>query len=323
VARATEQVREQSAEYPLISDARPAQMGDYVVVDYQGTVDGEPVSIKFPKAGQPLTANANFWILMTEEAFFPGFCGNLVGLNPGDTREFDITVPSDFLVEGMPGQVLHYSVTLREIHSKVLPELNDEFAKTAADVDTVEMLSAELRQELERQKAQIRQNSLSNQIIKRLVEQVECELPTPLVNQEAQRHMSRMVRESYDRGIPEETIREHQREIAVNSAELARQSVKSRFILLKIAQAEKIGVTDEEMGRVVYNMAIREGVPPENKFKELQRDQDKLSVLREEVIKSKTLEFLLSRATLSEAPNADIPAGQDSTLLGDVAPANA
>ena len=63
-------------------------MEDFVVVDYSGTIDGKPVHEVFPKAGKPLTGNEDFWIKMTDEAFFPGFCAALVGAKPGETRDF-------------------------------------------------------------------------------------------------------------------------------------------------------------------------------------------------------------------------------------------
>src|SRR5207244_4149165 len=98
------------------------------VVDYDGTIEGEPVHAKFPKAGKPLSHNKDFWIKMTDEAFFPGYCAHLVGTNVGDKREFDIAVPADFPVEGMPGSKIHYKVSVKGIKERVLPELNDAFA---------------------------------------------------------------------------------------------------------------------------------------------------------------------------------------------------
>src|SRR5688572_6021954 len=123
IEQSLEQLREQAADFQDISEERGAQMDDFAVVDYHGTIDGRPVHELFPKAGKPLTANQDFWIKMTEEAFFPGFCANLVGARPGEKREFDIAVPADFPVDGMGGQTIHYVVELKAIKAKVLPPL--------------------------------------------------------------------------------------------------------------------------------------------------------------------------------------------------------
>src|SRR6185436_10017427 len=81
IDQSIENLREQQADFPDVEPPRPAAMGDYVVVDYDGTIEGEPVHVKFPKAGKPLSHNKDFWIKMTDEAFFPGYCTNLVGAN--------------------------------------------------------------------------------------------------------------------------------------------------------------------------------------------------------------------------------------------------
>ena len=107
-----ENLREQAADFIDVPE-RGAVMDDYIVVDYSGTIDGKPVHEIFPKAGKPLTANEDFWIRMTDEAFFPGYCAHLVGAKANDVREFDIVVPQDFPVEGMPGVTIHYAVTLK------------------------------------------------------------------------------------------------------------------------------------------------------------------------------------------------------------------
>ena len=118
-----ESLRDQGADFQDITGDRGAEMGDFLVIDYTGTIDGTPVHEVFPKAGRPLSGNDDFWIKMTDEAFFPGYCKALLGSRPGDARSFDIEVPSDFPVEGMPGKTVHYEVKVKAIKQKILPEL--------------------------------------------------------------------------------------------------------------------------------------------------------------------------------------------------------
>ena len=86
VDESIETLRDQAADFKDITEDRGAEMEDYIVVDYTGTIDGKPVHELFPKAGRPLSGNSDFWIKMTEEAFFPGFCAALVGAKPGESR---------------------------------------------------------------------------------------------------------------------------------------------------------------------------------------------------------------------------------------------
>lgn len=123
IDKSLEELREQAADFVDVTDDRGVEMNDFIVIDYKGTIDGAPVSDKFPKAGKPLSGNEDFWIHMVHEAFFPGFSEALVGAKKGETRTFEIEVPADFPVEGLPGQKIQYEVTIKGMKTKVLPAL--------------------------------------------------------------------------------------------------------------------------------------------------------------------------------------------------------
>lgn len=292
-----EQLREQAADFVDVP-GRGAQMEDFVVVDYEGTIDGKPVHEAFPKAGKPLTANHDFWIKMTDEAFFPGYCAQLVGAQPGDTREFDIEVPSDFPVAGMPGQRIHYKVTLKAIKQKVLPELNDEFAETVVKGKTLADLREMAREELTRQKARDVEVSKRNQIMKVLLSSVECELPTGMVRNETQRILSDIVRENQARGVTDEVLKESERELVGMASQNAKERLKGTFILLRIAEKEGLRVTREELYGRVAALAERYQMGFEKMLKELEK-RNGLDQITEELLTAKTLEFLVSKASIT------------------------
>ena len=85
IEESIENLRDQAADFADVTEDRGARMDDFVVVDYTGTIDGKPVHEVFPKAGKPLSGNQDFWIKMTDEAFFPGFCAAIVGAKVGET----------------------------------------------------------------------------------------------------------------------------------------------------------------------------------------------------------------------------------------------
>jgi trigger factor len=295
-----EGLREQAADFVDVP-GRGAQMEDFVVVDYEGSIDGKPVHDLFPKAGKPLTSNQDFWIKMTEEAFFPGFCANLLGAMPGDTREFDVEVPADFPVEGMPGAKIHYRVTLKAVKQKVLPELNDEFATGVVNGKTLNELREMAREELGRQKAAENETSKRSQVMKALLSRVECELPVGMVRSETQRILSDIVSENQARGVADQVLKENEKELVGMASQNARERLKGTFILLRIAEKEGIRVTREELFGRVAALAERAKLGFEKMRKELEK-RNGLEQIQEEIISAKTLDFLVSSASVAAAP---------------------
>ncbi len=294
-------LREQGADFVDITEDRGAAMEDYVVVDYTGTIDGKPVHEVFPKAGKPLSGNDEFWIKMTDEAFFPGYCAALVGAKPGESRSFDITVPEDFPVEGMPGQVIHYEVKLTAIKSKILPELNDAFADTVSKGKTLADLRDLARKELESQKRNNSEQSKRHQIVSQLLANVECELPSGLVRNETQRILLDIVRQNEERGVSEDVLKESEKELVGAASENARERIKSTFVLSRIAEQEGIKITKEELFGRIAMLAERYQMPFEKMLKELQK-RNAVDQIKEEILTGKTLNFLVSQATVTATP---------------------
>jgi trigger factor len=303
IEEAIENLREQASDFSDIDEDRGAQMEDFIVVDYTGTIDSKPVHEVFPKAGKPLSGNHDFWIKMTDEAFFPGYCQALVDAKPNETRNFTIEVPADFPVEGMPGQKIDYAVTVKAIKKKVLPELNDEFADSVAKGKTLADLRAMAREELERQKKADTETDKRNQIMRQLLSGVECELPQGLVRQETQRILSDIVRENQARGVTEEVLKESEKELVGAAAQNARERLKGTFVLLRVAEQEGIKVTKEELFGRVATLAQRYDMTFEKMLKELEK-RNALEQIQEEIITGKTLDFLVANASVSSAPAA-------------------
>lgn len=310
IEESIENLRDQAADFVDVP-ARPAQLEDFVVVDYEGTVDGKPVHEVFPKAGKPLSSNEDFWIKMTDEAFFPGYCANLVGALPGETREFDVEVPVDFPVEGMPGQKIHYKVTLKGLKEKVLPELDDAFADSVAKGKSLEELRVMAREELGRQKEANVESSKRVQIMKHLLSGVECELPVNMVRNETQRIFNDIVRDNQSRGVTEELIKESQRELIGVASQGAREKLKGAFILLRIAEQENIRVSREEIFGRIAAMAEHYKVPFEKMVKEVEKN-NAIDQINEEIITAKTLDFLISKASVTHVPESQEQGSADA-----------
>ena len=291
-------LREQAADFVDMKEDRGAEMGDYVVIDYRGTIDGKSVDELFPKAGKPLSGNDDFWINMTPEAFFPGYAAALVGAKPGETRTFDIEVPADFPIEGLPGQKIQYTVTVKEIKTRVLPPLDDAFASTVAKDKTLEELRAMAREEMGRQKIAGVEARKRDDIMNQLLSQVECELPSDMVRTETRRILADVVRENQARGVAEDVLKENEQQLVGSAAENARQHLKRTFILLRIGEAEGIKVTQEEFNRRIVQLAVRYDMKPEKLLKKLD-ERNAIDQITEEILTAKVLDFLAANASVT------------------------
>jgi trigger factor len=302
------ELREQAADFVDVTEDRGAQMEDFVVIDYRGTIDGAPVSDKFPKAGKPLSGNDDFWIHMVHEAFFPGFSEALVGAKPGETRTFEIEVPAEFPVEGLPGQKIQYEVTVKQIKQKVLPPLDDAFADTIVKGKTLEELRKVAREEISRQKEADAEAAKRNEIMRQLLSQVECELPVDMVRTETRRILSDIVRENQARGVGDDVLKQNEQEILGSAAQNARDRLKGTFILLKVAEAENIKPTQEEFDQRIAYLASRYEMKPDKLIKKLD-ERNAIDQILEEVLTSKVLDFLAANASVSTIPAvAEAPA---------------
>ena len=302
------QLRDQAADFPDVTEDRGAQMEDFVVIDYSGTIDGAPVSEKFPKAGKPLSGNDDFWIHMVKEAFFPGFTEALVGAKPGETRNFEIEVPAEFPVEGLPGQKIRYEVTVKQIKEKVLPPVDDAFAGTIVKGKTLAELRAVAGEEIGRQKKADAENAKRSEIMRQLISQVECELPVDMVRTETRRILADIVRENQARGIADDVLKQNEQEILGSAAQNARNHLKGTFILLRIADLENIKATQLEFDQRIAYLAAHYQMKPDKLLKKLD-ERNAIDQILEEVLTGKVLDFLAANASVSTIPAvAETPA---------------
>jgi len=291
---AIENLRNQAASFDDIA-GRGLAMDDFAVIDYNGTIDGKPVSEVFPKAGKPLTTNTGFWVRLTPESFLPGFSEALLGAQLDETREFELTVPEDFAVKEMAGAKIHYGVTVKGLKSKKLPELDDAFAATIVEGKTLAEVRELAKGELGRQKKDQIESQKREQVMAYLVGKVECELPQSMVIGETRRILADIVQQEQARGVNDEAIKQGEKELVEVASRGAKEKLKGTFILQRIAEQEKVTVTSGEMRARVAAMAARYGMTPEKAAKELEK-RDAMDRVAEDVLSGKVIELLVREA---------------------------
>ena len=230
---------------------RAAENGDTTVIDFEGFVDG--VAFDGGKG-------ENYELKLGSGSFIPGFEDQIVGHNPGDEFDVNVTFPTEYTPE-LAGKDAVFKVKLHEIKTEELPEVDDEFAQDAADCDTVDALKKNLADEIKAQKEEQNENEIREQVFEKLIENVVADIPPVMVDSELDNRIrdidyrlssQGMSFETYLQymGMSVEDYREQQREDA-------EKAVKLRLALEKIVELEALEVTEEDLDKEYEKLAAQ------------------------------------------------------------------
>ena len=292
------QIRERFADYQNVED-RGIQMGDFVVINYKGSIDGKAVGEVLPLAPATLAQNTGFWLKMDDNSFLPGFCKPLLDLKNNDSKSLNVTIPDDYEAEELRGQSLEYQVEIVEIKEQKLPDLDDEFAEKIEPGKSLDELKNTLREQMEEQRKGYRQEMITNQILSKINSELEFEVPQEIVMRETQSRVNDIFNSNTERGVSEEELVEHQEQIIESAGQQANNSVKTSFILEQIADKEKIEVTQEEVLNRVGEIAARQKTSVKQLTKQLQKKNAFGKIINGIKIQ-KTIEFLRDSAVVKE-----------------------
>lgn len=293
-----EYLRDPHSKFDPITD-RPLAMGDYAVVTYQGTVDGEPISNIAPKAPTQIQGRRNAWVLMDEGTLIPGFAKAIEGMEIGQERTFTLDVPESFPLEELRNRKVTYAVTLHSINTRTPAPLNDELAAKIEPGQTLEGLRKKIRERQEESAEYQFEMAKKNAVVEKLLGLFTCELPERLVASETAYILKDIVGESQARGISDEEIKSHTDEIVQNASKTASDRVRSNFLLSRIADEEKIEETDAEVYQAILQMAERQQMPVKKLAGELARSGG-INRLRDQIRITKALDLIASGATVTE-----------------------
>jgi trigger factor len=296
-----ERLRDQTADFVDVA-ARELAMGDFAVLDFTGAIDGVAISDIVPEASKNLHGGKKFWLHLAPENFLPKFCEQIIGMKAGDTRSVQVEFPADFPVTEIAGKKADYAVTLNEIKEKVLPAVDDVFAAKIMPEKTLTDLRHTIEHNLEHEKEHEVERAKEQQIIRFLHERISFDLPPPLLKNETRRALNELVHRNRERGVPDELLKGKEKELIEGAGSLAANRLKTNFILHRIAEAEKVEVTREEIDEAIRTQAAHYNVSVDKMRKELE-EHDRINGLAEEILLGKTLDFL--KANVSVQPTSE------------------
>lgn len=298
VDRVIEGLRSERADFKVAE--RPAQKGDYVKLAYEGEIDGKPVSELAPDK-QIYAKVPQTWeeVEGENEGVIPGLGKQLAGLKAGDKKDVTVAFPADFAaVPALGGKTAVYHVEIQEVRERVLPELDDAFLKSQ-QADSLEALKSTTRNNLTLQKEYQNRSAQRRQVTDALAARVEFSVPESLVESETQDVLRQFIEENMRRGIPAEQFEKDKKELFEGARKAAIQRVKTQLLLAKVAEQEKIQVTEKDIDTYIYSQAMRTNQPADKLVKELTKDRERLRAVRQSIIFDKAVDFLVSKATVT------------------------
>jgi trigger factor len=304
VDAALERLRDQSADFVDVP-GRGLQMGDFAVIDFEGSVETKPISEIAPEASKNLQGGKKFWLHVAAENFLPKFCEQLVEQQPGETRLVIVEFSADFPVKELAGKKADYAVTLREIKEKVLPAIDDALAAKLAPGKTLTDLRQMIGHDIEHAKEHDVERAKEAQILKYLHERIQFELPPALLQNETRRALAELVQRNRERGVTDEMLKEKEKELIDGAAGLAANRLKTNFILHRITERENIQVKKEDVDLRIRQEAARYDISPDKMRKELQQ-KDALDDVAEQILLGKTLDFLKANVSIEPAEESTV-----------------
>lgn len=275
----------------VVSVEREVKEGDTVVLDYEGFV-GETQFEGGTAFKQELKIGSGM--------FIPGFEEQLVGVKAGEQKDVNVTFPTEYHAEDLAGKEAVFKCTVHEVKEEQLPELDDEFAKDVSEFDTLDELKQSVRERLEKYAQASAENQMQDAALMKVVEANEIEVPAVMVEDEMNRMTQELDQQLRYQGLTLAQYLEFtKKDMAAFREEIkpdAERQVKTRMILVGIAEAEKLEVSDEEMEEELKVMAIQYQTTAEEIKKMI--GEENLSFLAKDLKVKKAIKLIYDNAVI-------------------------
>jgi trigger factor len=281
-------LQDRSARYEPVEE-RGVEHGDSIQLDLERTATAE-------SGEQQTDRHDGVTVDLGAPANPPGFDEALLGMHIGERKSFDVNYPEDYAIKDLAGTTVKYDVVVKAIRKRVVPPLDDEFAKDLGAFDNLDALRNRVRADLEHQLMHENEREVRGELIRQIAERVNIEVPATLLNRELDRRVEEFVRRLIEQQVDPmktninwEDFREKQRDPAA-------EAVKSALYLDEVARRENISASDAEVDEEIARYAERSGRTPAAVRARLEKD-GALSRVYAGIRRERTMDFLLSRAS--------------------------
>ena len=239
-----ESMRKMFAKFEDGKDGETVGDGDFVQFDYKGSLDGQPLSEIVPDQ-KAICEATGFWAQVEEGRFLPEILEALKGMKAGEEKK-DVTVkfPKDAAPEPLKGKEVAYELKVLMFRKRTLPD--DAGLAESAKVESVEKLRADIRERLEKQAAEAEVNRRRDQVIELLLKKADFDVPPSLVQRQTEAYLGQLAQQMQYAGVTSDYIEQNREKILKDASERAEKQVRLSYILLDIAEAEKIEVDEKD-----------------------------------------------------------------------------
>jgi len=293
-------LRERGARYEPV-EHRGVEMGDSVLMDLVRTTQGEtPVDHEDHEGhdhGPKSDNHQNVTVDIGASANPPGFDAQLTGLTAGAKKTFDVQYPGDYAIKELAGTTVNYDVTVKAIRKRIVPELDDEFAKDLGDFASLDALKGRVREDLEHEARHESDRQLRADLMKQLATRVTFEVPQALLEREIDRRVEEFVRRLIDQQIDPMKTNINWEEFRERQREAAAEAVRGALVLDEVARREAVTVTGDEVEAEIAKYAERTERTPAAVRARLEKEGG-IGRLYSGLRRERAIDFLLSRATI-------------------------
>lgn len=296
-----EQLRERLAKLETVE--RPAQDGDFVVMDFAGTVEG----VAFEGG-----TGTDQVVELGRGMLVPGFEEQLTGASAGDERTVEVTFPDDYANEELKGRDAKFAVTVKDVREKRLPPLDDDLALEAAGFDSLDELREDAASRLREADESKVAADFREAVLDAAVGNATVEVPETLVEARARESFEQMVHSLSHQGIAKEAYLQitgkTEEELVEESRPQAEQQLRREAVIAAIVVAEEIDVSDDDLLEALEPLAEREQVKPPKLLERL-RSQGRLDALRDDLAQRRAIELIAEQAkpiSVEEAQAKDV-----------------
>ncbi len=286
-ARELEQLRESRATIEPVEEDRALAVGDWAQITYKGLIEGE--------ADAPPVAGEDTLVEIGGKETVEAFTTTLTGAKPGQELKAEVIYPADYAEPKLAGKTVAYEVTVKAIKKRILPELNDEFAKELGAYESLDELRNRIREHMANRKRRSVEGETKDRLFAAITERYTFPIPESLVQEQIDTRLERGLRALAAQGMQTEQMRKLDfGRLRLAQRDGATAEVRTSLILDRIAQEENITVTDEELDQELQMAAIQSREPVETLRTRLTEDGG-LARIREQLRREKTASVLYER----------------------------
>jgi trigger factor len=283
-----QEIRKMFATMQDVTEDRQAVTGDFVTIDFTGTLDGEALAE---------LKSENFLLELGSKRFIPGFEEQLAGMRSGETKEINLTFPADYSEKKMAGKDVIFTVTIKGLKEQKLPEIDDNFIKNFDKYNTLDDLKNDVRKSMEEQCKRQSDSEFQNKIMEAVLKANEFEAPLSLVERQIFYMISDTQKRMKSAGMDEKNAMDLSFRMHDQFKQDAEKTVRSFLLLKKIAEKEAIMVSDDDIDNYIKELAEIHHADYEV-VKSAYDNEERMNSLKSEIIQKKVFDFIEHQANI-------------------------